>query len=73
MNGQGWGKPSDAARYARVDRRTIYGWMREGLPFSRLPSGRVLISFEKLDRFLEGFEVTGNNEIVEKLLSTLEG
>jgi Helix-turn-helix domain len=75
MTGHGWGKPSDAAKYARVDKRTVYGWMRGGLPFSRLPSGRILISFEKLDRFLENFEVDGvkDDSVIEKLLEGMGG
>ncbi len=53
----GWGKPRDIAKYTSVDRRVVYGWMKDGLPFARLPSRRVLIKFSDVDDFLARFRM----------------
>ena len=66
---QAWGRPADVARYSGVEKRTVYAWMKEGLPFSRLPSGRILIAFEDLNAFLKSFQVDAKKESAD--MSTL--
>ena len=60
----GWAKPSIQAKYAGVERRTIYSWLKDGLPHSRLPSGRILIRFEDVDLYLKRFQVADRKAAV---------
>jgi hypothetical protein len=35
-------------------------WLKDGLRFSRLPSGAILIKYEWVDQFLESFKYNEN-------------
>ncbi|MBN2178230.1 MAG: hypothetical protein JW743_02220 [Deltaproteobacteria bacterium] len=72
MNG-GWAKVKQAAPYAGVKERTFRKWLREGLRYSRLPSGTVLVKYSEIDKFLESFEVGEScvDQIVEEVVSDL--
>ncbi|MEW5817892.1 MAG: hypothetical protein AB1798_21170 [Spirochaetota bacterium] len=67
-----WGKVRSAAAYAGVSTGTARSWLREGLPFSRLPSGTILVRFTDIDNFLARYR-EGNKvdilvqEIIEGL------
>ena len=54
----GWVKVSGASKYVQSEKRTIYSWMKDGLKYSRLPSGRVLIKLSDIDAYLEQFAIT---------------
>jgi predicted site-specific integrase-resolvase len=67
----GWVRPRAAAQYAGVGRRILYGWLRDGLPHSRLPSGRILIRLADVDLYLRRFQVRDTADvsgIVEDML-----
>ena len=66
----GWAKVRDAAKHAGVSERTFRNWLKTGLRYSRLKSGTILIKFEWLDSYLEGFESTENkvDKVVEETL-----
>lgn len=57
---KGYAKVKEAARYAGVSARTLRGWLKDGLRYISLRSGRILISYEAIDEYLARFEVTGN-------------
>ena len=65
-----WGKVKEAARYSGLGERTFRKLLNEGLPFSRLPSGTILIRFSQIDEFLNRFEVAEDraNHIAEDIL-----
>lgn len=70
----GWAKIKGAAEYAGVKERTLRSWLKEGLKYSRLPSGTILIKYAWLDEFLEGFQEKENiaDLLAEKTLKELE-
>jgi len=45
----------DALKYAGVDKRTFKNWMRDGLPYSRLPSNRVKVNRTAVDEYIGQF------------------
>ena len=63
---RGWFKISSAAEYVDVTPRTLRKWLREGLSYSKAPSGAILIKRSNIDEFLESFEVKDN--IVENIV-----
>ena len=64
---RGWEKPSVAAKYSGVSLKVFRGWMKHhGLPHSKLPNGRILLSLDDVDIFLRKFQVT--NRVVDELL-----
>lgn len=67
---RGWSKIKGAARYAGVSERTFRGWLKNGLPHSRLPSGTVLIRFASVNQWLEKFSVNENqvDAIVDEVM-----
>ena len=62
---QQWLKNTDACEYARISKRTLYSWRKNGLKFSKLPSGMVLYKKTDIDAFLERFVVSESQ--VEKI------
>ena len=56
----GWLKVKEAAVYCGLSERTVRSLLKEGLRYSRLQSGTILIKHEWLDEFFEGFEVREN-------------
>jgi hypothetical protein len=73
MAHQQWGGVRDACKYAGRSERTFRNWLTEGLVHSRLPSGRILIKFSDIDKYLEKFAVTENeiDAAINKMLSGL--
>jgi excisionase family DNA binding protein len=66
-SGRGWCKPSQAAKYCNTSLKVFRGWMKNhGLPHIRLPSNRILVSLDDLDRWLHSYQVTNN--LVDELL-----
>ena len=53
-----WLKPKDAALYAGVSERTLRDWLKQGLKYSRIRSGRILINKDDIDAFLEQYSIT---------------
>lgn len=69
---RGWLKPKKAAGYAGVSLKVFYGWMKNGLRHARLENGRILIKYDWVDEFLEGFEAKDlPQELVEELVEGL--
>lgn len=71
-----WLKIKDARRYAGGhDERVIRGWMKDGLRYSKLPSGRVLIEEAAIDEFLRRYEHQDHavDRLVDEVLGELEG
>lgn len=58
---RGWVKPSVAAKYSGVSLKVFRGWLKNnGLPHSRLPNGRILVSLDDVDIYLRKFQITSN-------------
>lgn len=70
---KGWAKIKQAAPYGGVKERTFRKWLREGLKYSRLPSGTILVKYSEIDKFLESYEVRDNeiNKIVDEVCNDL--
>jgi hypothetical protein len=56
----GWAKIKGAAKYSGVSERTFRNFLKEGLKYSRLPSGTIVVQYGAIDRFLRGYEVIEN-------------
>jgi hypothetical protein len=69
----GWAKVPDAARYAGVGVRTFRKWMKDGLRYSKAPTGTYLIKIEWINDFLEGFVVDGRENLNQLVDSALDG
>ena len=57
---RGWLKVKEAAVYCDMSERTIRSWLKDGLRYSRLKSGTILIKIEWIDEYLERFEAQEN-------------
>jgi hypothetical protein len=58
---RGWAKPSVGAKYSGVNLKVFREWyQRHGLPYSKLPNGRILVSLDDIDMFLRRFQKTNN-------------
>jgi predicted site-specific integrase-resolvase len=70
---EGWGKVKNIARYAGVSERTLEAWLKQGLKYTRLPSGLRLIKYQWIDEFLEGFANSSNqvDQIVNEVFSKM--
>jgi hypothetical protein len=54
-----WCKPSVAAKHFGVSLKVFRSWIKHhGLPYSRLPSNRILISLDDVDLWLRRFQKT---------------
>lgn len=51
----GWAKTKQAAKYAGISERSFRDWLKNGLRYSRLPSGTILVQYSAIDEFLERF------------------
>jgi len=71
----GWCKIKTAAAYAGVSERTLENWLKQGLKFTRLPTGTRLIKYEWIDIFLEGYADSGNDvdKVVEEVMKGMAG
>jgi len=67
---QNWLKIKEACDYVDISERTFRDWMKDGLRFSRLRSGTILIKKAWIDEYLESFEATDNR--VNDLISSLK-
>ena len=68
-----WLKPREAARYARVNERTLREWLQSGyIPYFK-PSSRItLIRRKDLDQWIEQSQVSSDaNAIVAELLEDI--
>jgi hypothetical protein len=54
---RGWVKPKKGAEYAAVSPKVFYRWLQDGLRHSRLANGRILTTYDAIDKYLERFEV----------------
>ena len=54
---EGWASVKKAAKYADVSERTMRSWMKDGLRYSRLPSGMIRIRYSAVVEFLEAHQV----------------
>ena len=62
-----WRKPSVAAKHCGVSLKVFRGWLKHhGLPHSRLPNGRILVSLDDVDLWLRKRQVT--NKVVDEIL-----
>jgi hypothetical protein len=68
---QGYAKVKKAAQYAGVSERTLRGWLRDGLRYIVLKSGRILIAYSAIDEYLARFEVTGNE--IDAIVNEMAG
>jgi hypothetical protein len=62
-----FGKLKDAGRRYGVSARTVATWKQQGMPFIKLPSGAVLVSFAAVDEWLSKFAVSENE--VERVVN----
>jgi hypothetical protein len=58
-----WLRVKNGAEYASVCERTFRSLLKEGLPYSRLPSGMILIKRSDIDAFLGKFVVKEGSSI----------
>jgi len=66
----GWVKIPAAAAYMGLSTRTVRTLLSEGLPFSRLRSGTILLSIDQVDQYLKKYEIKNNavDEIVDDVI-----
>jgi excisionase family DNA binding protein len=55
-----WLSVKSAATYADISVRTMRDWLKEGLKFSRLPTGTIRIKQSDVDKYLESYAVNEN-------------
>ena len=69
----GWARIRVAAEYAGIKERTMRDWLKAGLKHSRLPSGTVLIKYQAIDEFLEGFAAKEDqvDQVVDEVMRGL--
>ena len=65
-----FGKIPMIAKYAGVSERTLRKWLKLGLPYSKLPTGCILIKTADVDDFIKSFRVNRNyvDEIADDIL-----
>ena len=70
---RGWLKVKEAAVYCDMSERTIRSWLKDGLRYSRLRSGTILIKVDWIDEFLERFETQENeaDRVVDEVMMGL--
>lgn len=61
---EGWASVKKAAKYADVSERTMRSWMKDGLRYSRLPSGMIRIRYSAVVEFLEAHQVDERKRVV---------
>ena len=69
---QGWEKIVTIAKYVDKKPRTISGWLKMGLPYSKVPGGSVLIKFSDVDEFLNKYK-HNTNEIEAMVKDLMQG
>ena len=71
---ESWGKVKAGAQRAGVCERTFRDWLKQGLKYSRLPSGTILVRFSDIDEYLERFAVNDNqvDQIVSETLKEMK-
>jgi hypothetical protein len=70
---RGYAKVKKGAAYGGVSERTFRDWLKDGLPYFRLSSGTILVSYADIDAWLDRFRVSGSqvDEIVDEVISQL--
>ena len=70
---RGWAKPKQVAGYAGVSERTMRKWLKDGLKFSQLPTGTILVRYEWVDEYLNSFESDQDllNDLVNKVCTEI--
>ena len=63
-----WLKPKKAAIYAGISERTFRSWLKQGLVYSRMPSGMMLVHRNDIDDFIRRYQ-TSEDE-VEKMVDS---
>ncbi len=72
----GWASVKKAAKYTDVSERTMRSWMKDGLRYSRLPSGMIRIRYSALDEFIEAYEAGDGRDvdrIVDEIVNDMVG
>ena len=69
----GWAKVKEAAHYAGVRDRTLRKWFRMGLQYVKAPTGAILVKYEWIDEFLEGFAINKTDDVNVIVNSVLSG
>ena len=64
----GWTNAKHGSKYAGVSEGTFRGWLKQGLEYSKLPTGSILIRYQAIDAFLEQYAVVDRimNEIFNR-------
>jgi hypothetical protein len=52
---RGWLTVKKAAEYCSMSERRVRSWFKQGLKYSRLGSGTILIKIEWIDDYLETY------------------
>ena len=73
---RGYAKEREIRRFlGGISPRTLLKLRKQGLPFTRLPSGTVLYSYDAVDAWLVRFEKTGDkvSEAADSMMADLKG
>jgi hypothetical protein len=67
---RGYCKAKKGAAYAGVGERTFRDWLKQGLPYHKLPTGTVLVSYADIDQYLCQFRKDGTkvSEIADQIM-----
>jgi excisionase family DNA binding protein len=67
---RGYCKVKKGAAYGGVSERTFRDWLKQGLPYHKLPTGTVLISYADIDQYLSQFRKDGTkvSEIADQIM-----
>jgi hypothetical protein len=67
---RGYCKVKKGAAYVGVCERTFRDWLKEGLPYHKLPTGTILVGYSDIDAYLAQFRKDGSktSQIADQLL-----
>ena len=70
---RGWLTVKKTAEYCSMSERTVRTWLKQGLKYSKLKSGTILIKIEWVDEYLETYAVRENkiDKVVEQVVREL--
>jgi hypothetical protein len=66
---QGWANVKQASEYAGICDSTLRKWLKQGLQYSQLATGTILIKYDYIDEYLEQF--CSNNNQVDNLVNEI--
>ena len=71
---RGYAKVKPAALYAGVSERTFRDWLKDGLPYFRLSTGTILMSYKDIDAWMQKFRVdeSKTDAIVDELMKGMK-